>query len=188
MRLLLASESPRRAELLRAAGFVLDVVPSHVDEHREAGESADAYVRRLARAKADAVASTTGAGATPIVAADTVVVIDGRVLEKPADDEEAADMLRLLAGRSHEVLTGVAVRVGANERHHVERTGVRMARMSEAEVGWYVASGEPGDKAGAYAIQGLASRFIESVEGSYSNVVGLPVSVVYRLLADLGVV
>jgi septum formation protein len=184
MRLLLASASPRRADLLRAAGFTLEVRPSRVDERREAGERPDAYVRRLARAKAGAISA--GDGTDAIVAADTVVVVDDLVLEKPADDGEAAVMLTRLAGRRHEVLTGVAVRLGATERAHVERTRVLMAPMSAGEIAWYVASGEGRDKAGAYAIQGLASRFVVSIEGSYGNVVGLPVAVVYRLLREVG--
>lgn len=183
MRLLLASASPRRADLLRAAGFTFEVKASHVDERRQPGETAEAYVRRLARAKAR-VAAAAGPRVA-VVGADTVVVVDGRVFEKPADETEAREMLRCLAGREHDVLTGVAVRRGQVERHWVERTRVRLAPMSEAEIGWYVASGEGRDKAGGYAVQGLASRFIEAVTGSYSNVVGLPVSVVYRLLREL---
>ncbi|RPH64692.1 MAG: septum formation inhibitor Maf [Acidobacteria bacterium] len=183
MRVVLASESPRRAELMRAAGFEIEVVPSGVEERRRAGEEPEAYVRRLAVAKA--LTATACDGDTPIVAADTVVLADGRLLEKPADDHEAADMLRLLSGRTHEVLTGVAVRFRDQQREHVERTRVRMARLGEAEIAWYVATGEPLDKAGAYAAQGLASRFIEAIDGSYSNVVGLPVAAVYQLLREL---
>jgi len=184
MRLVLASGSPRRAELLRAAGFETEVVPSGTTEARLAGEAPADYVRRLARAKAAAVAPRYPD--LPVVAADTVVVVDDRALEKPRDAADAAAMLGRLSGRGHEVLTGVAVRWGPDERHHVERTHVWMAVLTDAEIAWYVASGEPFDKAGGYGVQGLASRFVERVEGSYSNVVGLPVSVVYRLLGELG--
>jgi len=182
-RLILASESPRRAELLRAAGFEVEVVPSRIDERHEEDEAPEHYVRRLAEGKARAVPRHDPD--LPIVAADTVVLVDGRVLEKPADDEEAAAMLRVLSGRVHEVLTGVAVQLGDRQGVHVERTRVRIASLTEAEIAWYVATGEPRDKAGAYAVQGLASRFIEAIEGSYSNVVGLPVAALYRLLQEV---
>jgi septum formation protein len=183
MRVVLASESPRRAELMRAAGFEIDIVPPAVEERRRGGEEPEAYVRRLAVAKAMAVLALDGD--RPIVAADTVVLADGRVLEKPVDAVEASAMLRLLSGRTHEVLTGVAVRFRDRHREHVERTRVRIAELGEREIAWYVASGEPFDKAGAYAVQGLASRFIEAIDGSYSNVVGLPVAAVYRLLREV---
>ena len=183
MRLILASESPRRAELLKAAGFTLEIIPSMVDEQRRDGERAEEYVLRLAIEKAELVVRKRRD--LPIVAADTVVVVDGYVLGKPKDDGEAAEMLRTLAGRTHEVLTGVTVRLGDEQRGHVERTRVRVAPLSPAEIAWYVGTGEPRDKAGAYAVQGLASRFIEAVEGSYSNVVGLPVATVYRLLGQV---
>jgi septum formation protein len=183
MRVVLASESPRRAELLRAAGFEIEIMPSGVKEGRRDGEKPEAYVRRLAVAKALAVQGIEGD--RPIVAADTVVLADDRMLEKPLDSVEATAMLRLLSGRTHEVLTGVAVRYRERHREHVERTRVRVAELGEGEIAWYVRSGEPFDKAGAYAVQGLASRFIEAVDGSYSNVVGLPVAAVYRLLREL---
>ena len=183
MRVVLASESPRRAELLRAAGFEIDIVPPGVEERRRPGEAPEAYVRRLALAKA--LAAGTPDGDMPIVAADTVVLAEGRLLEKPSNDVEAAEMLRLLSGRTHEVLTGVAVRFRDRHGEHVERTRVRVAHLGEAEIAWYVGTGEPRDKAGAYAVQGLASRFIEAIDGSYSNVVGLPVAAVYRLLREV---
>lgn len=116
------------------------------------------------------------------MAADTVVVLDGHIMGKPKDDAEATAMLRMLAGRTHEVLTGILVRLGSEQWAHVERTRVRVAPLSAAEISWYVGTGEPRDKAGAYAVQGLASRFVEAIEGSYTNVVGLPVAAVYRLL------
>ena len=183
MRFILASESPRRAELLKAAGFTFDVMPSRVDEQRREGEPAEDYVLRVAAAKADAVARERRDA--PIVAADTVVVLDGHIMGKPKDEVEATDMLRMLAGRTHEVLTGVVVRFGDEQRRHVARTQVRVTPLSAAEIAWYVGTGEPRDKAGAYAVQGLASRFIEAVDGSYSNVVGLPVAAVYRLLQEV---
>ncbi len=183
MRVVLASESPRRAELMRAAGFEIEIVPPGVEEQRLPGEEADFYVRRLAVAKV--LAATALNGEKPIVGADTVVLAEGQLLEKPATDVEAARMLRLLSGRTHEVLTGVAVRFRDRHRDHLERTRVRMAHLGEAEIAWYVATGEPRDKAGAYAVQGLASRFIEAIDGSYSNVVGLPVAAVYRLLREV---
>jgi septum formation protein len=183
MRVILASESPRRAELLKAAGFDIEVIPSRIDEDRHDGEAAEDYVLRVARAKADVAAHNRKD--LPIVAADTVVVLDGHIMGKPKDDAEATRMLRMLGGRTHEVLTGVVVRLGGKQRGHVERTRVRMTPLSPAEIAWYIDTGEPRDKAGAYAVQGLASRFIEAIEGSYSNVVGLPVAAVYRLLREL---
>lgn len=183
MRLILASKSPRRAELLKAAGFTLEVIPSKVDERRRERELVEDYVLRVATEKADVVARARCDA--PIVAADTVVVLDGHVMGKPKDDAEATAMLRMLAGRTHEVLTGVVVRLGDEQRGHVERTRVRVAGLTSADISWYVGTGEPRDKAGAYAVQGLASRFIEAIEGSYSNVVGLPVAAVYRLLKQV---
>jgi septum formation protein len=184
VRLLLASSSPRRAELLRAAGFAFEVVPVDLDEQLHAGETAEAYVSRLAEAKAAAAASK--APDALVLGADTTVVIRGHVLGKPADSLDAQRMLRLLSGRTHQVLTGVCVRMGQRRLIHVESSQVRMASLNEAEIAWYVGTGEPMDKAGAYAVQGLASRFIDGIDGSYSNVVGLPVAAVYNLLKQLG--
>jgi septum formation protein len=181
VRFVLASESPRRAELLNAAGFTFEVVASKIDEQRQEGERAEDYVLRLAAAKAEAVDRRD----VPIVAADTVVVVNDQILGKPKDDAEATAMLTMLAGRTHEVLTGIVVRLGNEQRSHVECTRVRVAPLGAAEISWYVGTGEPRDKAGAYAVQGLASRFIEAVEGSYTNVVGLPVAAVHRLLREL---
>jgi septum formation protein len=158
-----------------------------VDETPHLGEDPGAYVLRLAREKARAAARP----GELVLAADTSVIIDGEILGKPRDDEDATRMLRLLAGREHEVLTGVAL-FGAAETgsgrmaDRVDRTGVRMAPLTEEEIAWYVATGEPRDKAGAYAIQGLGALFVEGVEGNYSNVVGLPVPVVYRLFGEMG--
>jgi septum formation protein len=181
VKLILASASPRRAELLRAAGFEFDVLVADVDETLDPGESPDGYVRRLALAKAEAVKPR--AGGRPVLGADTVVVIDGRVLGKPADMADARRMLRLLAGRQHTVMTGVHLTSGTTI---VDSTRVEFAGLTASEIDWYVATGEPMDKAGAYAVQGLASRFVTRIDGSYSNVVGLPVAVVYQLCTKAG--
>ena len=179
MRLLLASASPRRADLLRAAGYEFDVLPADVDESVFPGEKPEAYVRRVAEAKAAAVASK--AGGRIVLAADTVVVVDGQILGKPVDTADAARMLRLLSGRQHEVMTAITL----NGECLVEISAVELAPLSMAEIDWYVETGEPMDKAGAYAIQGLASRFVTRIEGSYSNVVGLPVALVSTRLKAL---
>jgi len=184
MPFVLASASPRRADLLRAAGFTFDVFPVEVDEHFGHGEKPEHAVARLAEAKANAAAASHPDAV--VLGADTTVVIRGEALAKPATADDATRMLRLLSGRTHDVLTGVCVCSGSRRLTHVEPTRVRMARMSEAEIAWYVSTGEPFDKAGAYAVQGLASRFVEGIEGSYSNVVGLPISSVYELLKELG--
>ncbi len=179
--LILASASPRRRELLAAAGIACEVDPVDVDERRHAGEAPARYVERVARLKVEA-----GAARHPgrlVVAADTAVVLDDVVLGKPTDDDDAARMLRLLSGRPHQVLTGVALASGGETVTEVESTTVWIDSLSEDDIRWYVASGEPRDKAGGYAIQGLASRFITRIEGSYTNVVGLPVALVARLLA-----
>jgi septum formation protein len=176
MRLILASRSPRRAELLTAAGFEFDVMPADVDETVHRGESAVDYARRVAIAKAQAILARSHG--RPVLAADTVVVVDRQILGKPADAEDAGRMLRLLSGRVHEVVTAVTL----DDRTEIETTLVEMARLSADEIAWYVASGEPNDKAGAYAVQGLASRFVIRMDGSYSNVVGLPIALVYRML------
>lgn len=174
--LVLASASPRRAELLRAAGIPFEVIVADIDERPAPGEAPEPYARRMAMSKARAVIPK--AGGRPVLAADTVVVVDGDILGKPADPADATRMLTRLAGRTHEVLT--AVTLGAHTV--VARTTVEFAPLSAAEIASYVASGEPMDKAGAYGIQGLASRFISRIEGSYSNVVGLPVALVYGLV------
>jgi septum formation protein len=174
--IVLASASPRRAELLRAAGIPFDVVAANIDETVHPGEAPDDYARRVAAAKARGVAAQ--AGGRPVLAADTVVVVDRHILGKPVDDDDARRMLRLLSGRAHDVVTAVVL----DEEAAVERTRVEFATLDDDEIRRYVASGEPRDKAGAYAIQGLASRFVTRIDGSYSNVVGLPVSRVYQLL------
>ena len=184
MRLILASASPRRADLLAAAGFAFDVVPVELDERVLSSERPAEYVSRLALAKAREVARRNPG--TPVLGADTAVVIGDRILGKPADAADAAEMLRMLSGRTHEVLTGVAICLDGREACAVAGTRVRFLQLEPDEITWYVASGEPYGKAGAYAVQGLASRFIENIDGSYSNVVGLPVAVTYRLLQQVG--
>ena len=181
--IVLASASPRRAELLRAAGFTFDIHPAHVDEGRHDGEDPAAYVRRVAIDKARTVHHQQPDRI--VLAADTTVVVERQVLAKPADDDDARRMLRLLSGRTHQVLTGVAIATGAGIEARLAITTVEFAALSEAEIAAYVASGEPADKAGAYGIQGLASRFVTRIEGSYSNVVGLPVALVYAMLKPL---
>ena len=184
-RLVLASGSPRRRETLTCLGFEFTVRPVDIDESRRAGENALDYVRRLAEEKARGDARE----GEIILAADTIVVLDGELLGKPKDAEDATAMLGRLSGRDHEVSTGVAVFDVDHDRLEiaVETTVVRFTSLDPAEIAWYVASGEPMDKAGAYAIQGLASLFVESIEGNYANVVGLPVPVVYRMLLGTGV-
>jgi septum formation protein len=180
-RLLLASASPRRAELLAAAGIAFDVSPADVDEAVRDGERPDRYVVRVAIDKARLVSARFPDRL--VLGADTTVVVDDRMLAKPADAADAARMLRVLSGRWHVVLTGIAIaRGGAVLMSDVAATRVEFASIRSDEIDWYVATGEPMDKAGAYAIQGLASRFVTAIQGSYSNVVGLPVSLVYAML------
>ena len=226
--LILASASPRRAELLRSAGYTFEVVAADVDESIRAGETPSTYVRRLAADKSMAAlkgcatANTTTAtpsataNATPgailnetvratvhptpsatavaqafrpadvvILGADTTVVVGGAILGKPRDEEDARGMLRRLSATTHQVLTGVSLRQGAYEAGRVETTAVTFRALTDEDISWYLASGEWRDKAGGYAIQGLASRFIPSITGSYSNVVGLPLACVDQLLRSL---
>ena len=181
-KLILASASPRRAEILRTVGWPFEALPADIDESRRAGEDAVTYVERVARAKAEA-AALLAPGAT-VLGADTVVVVENEILGKPVDDEDARRMLRLLRDRWHQVLTGVALvnpEAGSLKVAH-EVTEVRFAEMSEDEISWYVASGEPMDKAGAYAIQGQGARFVKEIRGDYFNIVGLPVRLVYELV------
>lgn len=180
--LVLASQSPRRRELLATAGIPFTVRAREVEEVRAPGEPADSYARRLARAKAEAAWE----GRDEIVlGADTIVVLDQSVLEKPRDAADARAMLGRLAGREHTVITGICLRHPGGIEVDSSATRVRFAPLTDAEIGAYVASGEPMDKAGAYAIQGLASKFVERVEGCYFNVIGLPLSQVYRYLKSL---
>lgn len=184
-RLVLASASPRRAELLAAAGFRPRVLPAHIDESLLPGEAPAEYVQRLSREKAMAVSDRVTLDDL-VLGADTVVLIGSEITGKPVDAADATRMLRALSDRWHEVLTGVTCLRRGQSRSEVVITQVRFAALSDEEIDWYVASGEPFDKAGAYAIQGLASLFIEEIKGSYSNVVGLPIQAVYRLAAELG--
>jgi septum formation protein len=177
--LILASRSPRRREILARAGIPHVVRPAEVDESIADGEDPREYVRRLARTKAEAVESGPD---DLVLGADTVVVVDREVLGKPADSDDARRMLARLAGREHEVLTGICLRSRAILAEDTETTRVRFTGLSEAEIEEYIASGEPMDKAGAYAIQGLASKFIDRIEGCYFNVVGLPVAKLYMHL------
>lgn len=179
MVLVLASQSPRRAEILRMAGIPFTVRGTSVDESPLPGEKAADYVCRLAEVKALAVEAKPD---EVVLGADTTVVIDGKMLGKPDDPADARRMLALLSGRRHEVLTGICLRWPAELIRDWAVTQVWFAEMSCAEIDEYVASGEPMDKAGGYAIQGLASKFIEKVDGCYFNVVGLPVALVYRHL------
>ncbi|MGB9178704.1 MAG: Maf family protein [Pyrinomonadaceae bacterium] len=184
-KLRLASKSPRRAEILRAVGCRFEVRAVDIDETRNDAEEAVAYVERLARGKAGAVTSEDDG---VVLGADTVVVVEGEILGKPRDEEDARRMLGMLNDRWHEVLTGVALVAHGDRARTVvahERTRVRFARMSDEEINWYVNTGEPMDKAGAYAIQGSAALFIKAVEGDYWNVVGLPIQLVYKLAREL---
>lgn len=180
--LILASASPRRQEILQAAGIQFRVVVSGVDEALLPGETPEDHVRRLARLKAETVGDV---GDAVVLGADTMVVIDHHILGKPASAGDARRMLRLLSGRTHEVLTGICLRAPGSTVIEVAATRVTFSPLSDGEIEDYVASGEPMDKAGAYAIQGLASKFIERIEGCYFNVVGLPISLVYRNLEAL---
>ena len=185
MRLALASASPRRAELLRAAGIDFDVFIANLDESIRPGEAAPQYVARLAEEKARRVLPQARPRA--VLGADTVVVVDDRILGKPADAHDAGQMLRMLSGRSHQVMTGVSlVDVQSIAHTEVSVTTVEFTRLSETEISAYVGTGEPLDKAGGYAIQGLASKFVTQITGSYSNVVGLPVALVYDLCKRAG--
>jgi septum formation protein len=180
--LVLASDSPRRKEILSAAGIPFVVRPPNITEERQPDEHPVHYVRRLAEHKADAIPIAPG---EIVLAADTTVVVDEHVLEKPRDQADALRMLRLLSGREHEVVTGICLRTASVKILDAATTRVRFVELSEVELAGYVASGEPMDKAGGYAIQGLASKFIDRVEGCYFNVVGLPIALVYRHLKKL---
>jgi len=193
--LVLASASPRRQELLRNAGILFTVQPADIDETPLNGESPAACVERLAREKAVAVWRTRPSDL--VLGADTTVVVDGTMLAKPADAEDAGRMLRLLSGRTHQVITGVCLAGPPTEndqqnlrtencelRTASETTLVTFTKLSDTDIREYIATNEPMDKAGAYAIQGIASRWIPRMQGDYSNVVGLPVAMVYRMLRE----
>jgi septum formation protein len=180
MTLILASASPRRCELLRNAGIDFRVEPAHVPEQALRGEPPVQYAQRLARDKALAIFARHPDNV--VLGADTVVVVDEHLLGKPGDEQDAARMLRLLSGRTHSVITGVCLLAPAYEQTEAEATEVRFASLSGRVIANYLATGEPMDKAGAYAIQGIASRWVEGIAGCYFNVVGLPVPRVYRML------
>ena len=195
MTIVLASASPRRQELLRNAGIPFTAQPADIDETPLAGESPRDCTERLAREKALAVFQRDPRRC--VLGADTIVVVDGAILGKPRDAEDATRMLRLLSGRTHEVITGVCLvgpvvsgqcSVASHTKTASETTLVTFCKLSDEEIRFYVATGEPMDKAGAYAIQGVASRWIPRIEGDYSNVVGLPMALVYRLLRERGAV
>jgi len=183
MELVLVSQSPRRRELLERAGFRFTAAVSGLEELRDPGEAPEAYAMRLARDKAEAVRLRPGQAA---LGADTVVVVDGQVLEKPADAADARHMLELLSGRCHLVITGICLRTPSETLVEAESTRVYFRELSREEIEEYVATGEPMDKAGGYAIQGFASKFIYRIEGCYFNVVGLPVARLYGMLNRLG--
>ncbi|WP_051690157.1 Maf family protein [Halomonas alkaliantarctica] len=182
--LCLASASPRRKALLASIGVIADVIPSDIDETLLEDESAQAYVERLAIAKAQAVASRT---ALPVLGADTAVVIDNQILGKPIDEHDAAVMLQKLSGRCHHVLTAVAVVGTKGVSSCCVTTSVKMRVISQQEIADYWQTGEPADKAGGYAIQGLAAIFVEEIKGSHSAVVGLPLYETTHLLCQQGV-
>jgi len=190
MKLILASASPRRAEILRNAGFEFTVMPADADESQLPGEAPDAYVRRLAETKARAIREAVAGSAASgfVIGADTAVVIGDELLAKPLDAVDARRMLKLLSGRTHEVLTGIAVAPlgGGAIMTHVETTQVTFLPLSDSEVERYITTGEPFDKAGGYGIQGLAGKFISRIDGCYFNVMGLPVSRLWQMLRDVG--
>lgn len=186
-RLILASSSPRRRELLASIGFEFDVIPSNIPEERSRDETPEEYVARLSREKARTVA-----GAHPdrwVVAADTTVVLDDQLLEKPVDPADAARMLRTIAGHTHIVHTGVTLQRVAT--HYADTrvcsSEVRILPLTDADIAWYVNTREPLDKAGAYAVQGIGGMFIDSVHGSYTNVVGLPLALLFQMLRKAGI-
>ena len=189
MKIILASSSPRRAEILRDAGIPFTICGTQIDETPLSCESAHAMVARLAEAKARTAASLVnpGDGECIVIGADTTVELNGEILGKPDDSPQAREMLVKLSGRTHYVLTGIfLLKLPGNAAHAaVEKSAVTFAALSEKEIDAYVASGEPMDKAGAYAIQGLAGRFIPRIEGCYFNVVGLPLAKLYALLCEL---
>ena len=180
---ILASASPRRRELLERVGLALEVLPAGIDESVHPGEAAGDYARRIAAAKCDAVADGAAAARElPVLAADTTVVVDGAILGKPADDVEGAAMLARLAGRRHEVVTAYAIRFGARRVERAVTTVVSVRALQPAEIAAYVACGEGRDKAGGYAVQGIAAAFVTELRGSLTNVIGLPLA---EVLADL---
>lgn len=185
MNLILASASPRRQALLRGLGLEFSIRCADIDETMDPARGAAAEVARVSRAKAEAVAAD--AGDAIVIAADTIVCVDDSILGKPSDAAQAAEMLRLLSGRAHQVRTGVTVRSAAKTRTEVVTTEVCFRSLSEAEIAAYIATGEPMDKAGAYGIQGLAAIFAEGIRGDYFNVMGLPLCRLSEMLREFGV-
>ncbi len=188
MKLILASASPRRRELLEMLHAEnLEIRPAQGEEKPHPELTPDALVTELARCKAAEVAAAWASPEDIVIGADTVVVLDGRVLGKPKDEADAAAMLRALSGRTHTVYTGVAVLRGGEQRLHAERTDVRFRALTDAEIAAYIATGEPMDKAGAYGAQGYASLFVEHLDGDFFNVMGLPLCALGKLLKELDV-
>ena len=187
MKFILASASPRRRELMASIGLDFDVIPSNIPEQRQLGEAPEEYVARLSREKSEAIAT-----AHPdrwVVAADTTVLLGEHLLEKPADKADAARMLSAIAGRTHTVYSGLTLRkasAGYSDTR-VAESEVRMLPLTADDIEWYVNTGEPMDKAGAYAVQGIGSMFIDSVHGSYTNVVGLPLALLFQMLRKAGI-
>lgn len=179
----LASNSPRRAQLLKQIGIIFTVLSTSIEEKKEEGESADNYVLRLAREKACA-GFACSAKDRPVLGADTIVVIDEQILEKPADQQQAKKMLQLLSGRTHQVLTAIALVDAVSSKTHLVKTDVTFKVLNAQEIADYWLSGEPLDKAGGYAIQGIAGKFITHISGSYSAVVGLPLYETDKLIKD----
>jgi len=187
VKFILASASPRRRELLASIGLDFEIVPSHIPEVRAEGEAPEEYVARLSREKAAAIASNHHD--RWIIAADTTVLLGEQLLEKPADAADARRMLATIAGQTHIVYTGVTVMNAASEHHdtRVAESEVRMLPLDAREIAWYVETGEPMDKAGAYAVQGIGAMFIDSIHGSYTNVVGLPLALLFQMLRRAGI-
>ncbi len=186
MKFILASSSPRRRELLTSIGLEFDVRPSNVPEVHQEGEEPEEYVARLSRDKAHALASQNPNDW--VIAADTTVYLEEQLLEKPIDTADAERMLATIAGRTHIVYTGVTLEnVSRDWREtRVAESEVRMLPLSSEDIAWYVKTGEPLDKAGAYAVQGIGAMFIESIHGSYTNVVGLPLATLFQMLRKAG--
>jgi nucleoside triphosphate pyrophosphatase len=185
-RIVLASASPRRADLLTAIGVGFELAPSNILERPHPDEAPADYIMRLARAKVIEVARRREAGL--VIGADTIVVLDGRLMGKPEDESDAERMLKMLSGKWHAVMTGVSLYDVSTKREvaDYDKTLVKFAALTEKEIDWYVKTGEPMDKAGAYAIQGRGAMFIDEIAGNYHNVVGLPIPLVYRLAKRLG--
>jgi septum formation protein len=184
--IILASSSPRRADLLTTLGVSFELVPSNINERPHQDEAPADYIIRLARAKVIDAARKRDSGL--VIGADTIVVLDGRILGKPRDEDEAISMLKQLSGRWHAVMTGLALYDAATRREvaDYDKTLVRFAQLTDKEIEWYVKTGEPMDKAGSYAIQERGAIFVEEIAGNYHNVVGLPVTLLYRLSKRMG--